>query len=156
MERRGRSVVQCLPALLSGNSSPRCFRYVIILAKIKPSLMPPLSQEERRVALPSFAQRLSHTGDRAVTALVRGLKGPRNADVPARTLVFQLGITLLPALVIVLFMGLIFRSVTAPPTVQTRVVCRRWVLSESRGSTDQANRPLNRLRLRGVQSPGGR
>ena len=92
--------------------------YVIVLAKIKPSLMPPLSEEDRRVALPSFAQRLSRTGDRAVSALVRGLKGPRNADVPARTMVFQLGITLLPALVIVVFMGLIFRSVTAPAVVQ--------------------------------------
>ncbi|MGZ9155623.1 MAG: TRAP transporter large permease subunit [Candidatus Binatia bacterium] len=92
--------------------------YVIVLAKIKPSLMPPLSQEDRRVTLPSFAQRLSHTGDRAVSALVRGLKGPRNAEVPARTLVFQLGITLLPALVVVVSMGLIFRSVTAPAVVQ--------------------------------------
>ena len=36
--------------------------YVIVLAKIKPSLMPPLSEEDRRVALPSFAQRLSHSG----------------------------------------------------------------------------------------------
>jgi TRAP-type mannitol/chloroaromatic compound transport system permease large subunit len=92
--------------------------YVIVLAKLKPSLMPPLSQEERRVDLPSFAQRLSHTGDRALAALVRGLKGPRNADVPTRTLVYQLGITVLPALFVVLFMGLIYRSVTAPPTVQ--------------------------------------
>ena len=92
--------------------------YVIILAKIKPSLMPPLSQEERRVELPSFAQRLSQTGDRALAALVRGLKGPRNADVPTRTLVYQLGITVLPALFVVLFMGLIYRTVTAPPTVQ--------------------------------------
>ncbi|MGZ9242640.1 MAG: TRAP transporter large permease [Candidatus Binatia bacterium] len=92
--------------------------YVIVLAKIKPSLMPPLSQEDRRVTLPSFAQRLSHTGDRAISALVRGLKGPRNAEVPARTLAFQLGITLLPALVVVVSMGLIFRSVTAPAVVQ--------------------------------------
>jgi len=92
--------------------------YVIVLAKLRPSLMPPLSAEDRRVALPTFAQRLSHTGDRALTGLVRGLKGPRNAEVPARTLVFQLAITVLPALVIVLFMGLIFRSVTAPPPVQ--------------------------------------
>ena len=92
--------------------------YVIVLAKIKPSLMPPLSPEERRVPLPSFAQRLSHTGDRAVTALVRGLKGRRNADVPARTMVFQLGITLLPALFIVVIMALMFRTVTAPPVVQ--------------------------------------
>lgn len=117
--------------------------YVIILAKIKPSLMPPLSQEERRVALPSFAQRLSHTGDRAVTALVRGLKGPRNADVPARTLVFQLGITLLPALVIVLFMGLIFRAVTAPPTVQdTSGLQAMGFAGEAGGSTDQASTGL--------------
>jgi TRAP-type mannitol/chloroaromatic compound transport system permease large subunit len=117
--------------------------YVIILAKIKPSLMPPLSQEERRVALPSFAQRLSHSGDRALTALVRGLKGPRNADVPARTLVFQLGITLLPALVIVLFMGLIFRSVTAPPTVQdTSGLQAMGFAGEAGGSTDQASTGL--------------
>ena len=92
--------------------------YVIVLAKIKPNLMPPLSHEERRVALPSFAQRLSQTGDRAVTALMRGLKGRRNADVPARTMIFQLGVTLLPALFIVVIMGLMFRAVTAPPTVQ--------------------------------------
>ena len=62
--------------------------YIIVLAKLKPALMPPLSQEERRVALPSFAERLSHSGDRALTALMRGLKGRRNADVPTRTLVF--------------------------------------------------------------------
>ena len=92
--------------------------YIIVLAKLKPALMPPLSQEERRVALPSFAQRLSHSGDRALTALMRGLKGRRNADVPTRTLVFQLGIAVLPALVVVLFMGLIYAGVTAPPTVQ--------------------------------------
>ncbi len=117
--------------------------YVIILAKIKPSLMPPLSAEDRRVALPTFAQRLSQTGDRAVTALMRGLKGPRNAEVPARTLVFQLGITLLPALVIVLFMGLIFRSVTAPPTVQdVSGLQAMGFAGDAGGSTDQASTGL--------------
>ncbi len=117
--------------------------YIIVLAKIKPSLMPPLSQEERRVALPSFAERLSQTGNRAVTALVRGLKGPRNADVPARTLVFQLGITLLPALVVVLFMGLVFRSVTAPPTVQdTTGLQAMGFAGEAGGSADQSSTGL--------------
>ena len=98
--------------------------YIIVLAKLKPALMPPLSQEERRVALPSFAQRLSHSGDRALTP-VRGLKGRRNADVPTRTMVFQLGIAVLPALVVVLFMGLIYAAVTAPP-IGTFPVCSRW------------------------------
>ena len=117
--------------------------YVIVLAKIKPSLMPPLSEEDRRVTLPSFAQRLSHTGDRAVSALVRGLKGPRNADVPARTLMFQLGITLLPALVIVIFMGLIFRSVTAPPVVQDTTGLQAMGFAGEAGSaTDQASTGL--------------
>jgi TRAP-type mannitol/chloroaromatic compound transport system permease large subunit len=92
--------------------------YVIVLAKLRPSLMPPLSQEERRVDLPPFAQWLSQTGNRALAGLVRGLKGPRNADVPTRTLAFQLGVTVLPALVVIVFMGLIYRSVTAPATVQ--------------------------------------
>jgi tripartite ATP-independent transporter DctM subunit len=36
--------------------------YVIVLAKWKPSLMPPLSEEERRVALPPFAQALKSGG----------------------------------------------------------------------------------------------
>src|SRR5215203_1833063 len=54
--------------------------YVIVIAKWKPSLAPPLSAEDRVVRLPSFAQRLSHSGSRAVTGLVRGLKGRRNAD----------------------------------------------------------------------------
>ncbi len=105
--------------------------------------MPPLSKEGRRVALPSFAQRLSQTGDRALTALVRGLKGPRNADVPARTMVFQLGITILPALVIVAFMGLIYRTVTSPPTVQdTTGLQAMGFAGEAGGSADQASTGL--------------
>jgi len=92
--------------------------YIIVLAKLKPSLMPPLSEEGRRVALPSFAQRLSANGDRALTSLVRGLKGQRNADVPARTIAFQLGVTLLPALTIAVLLVLVFRTVTAPAVVQ--------------------------------------
>ncbi|MBA2412840.1 MAG: TRAP transporter large permease subunit [Burkholderiaceae bacterium] len=92
--------------------------YIIILAKIKPSLMPPLSQEERRVDLPPFAQQLSKTGAGALSALVRGFKGRGNAGVPARTMAFQLGVTVLPALMIVLILGLVYRTVTAPPTVQ--------------------------------------
>ena len=118
--------------------------YVIVLAKIKPSLMPPLSAEDRRVTLPSFAQRLSHSGSRAVSGLVRGLKGPRNADVPARTLVFQLGITLLPALVVLVSMGLIFRSVTAPAVVQdtTGLQAMGFAADAGGGGIDQATTGL--------------
>src|SRR3954462_13564891 len=49
--------------------------YVIVLAKLKPSLMPPLPEEERRVALPTFAQTLSRNGRNALAGLWSGTFG---------------------------------------------------------------------------------
>jgi TRAP-type mannitol/chloroaromatic compound transport system permease large subunit len=92
--------------------------YVVVLAKIKPALMPPLSAEERRIELPPVMQRLAHTGRSALPLLVRALKGPRNADVPAGKIAGQLFVTLLPALVFAVAMGLAYRTVTAPKVVQ--------------------------------------
>jgi len=89
--------------------------YVIIVAKIKPSLAPPLSAEDRRVALPAFAEIISNTiSKRALPGLISAIKGKRNADVPMKTLVNHLIITLLPALSVALIMGVIYMSVTAP------------------------------------------
>ncbi len=74
--------------------------YVIILAKLKPHLAPPLSAEQRFVPLPPLTQRVSDSiSNTALPALVKALKGERNVDVPAGYLLRQLGITLLPALV---------------------------------------------------------
>jgi TRAP-type mannitol/chloroaromatic compound transport system permease large subunit len=92
--------------------------YVVILAKVKPKLMPPLSAAERTVPLPPPAQRLSALGNSAVAAIAKAFKGTRNVDVPMGSLVGQGAITLLPMLVFVLLMGTIFQSVTAPIAVQ--------------------------------------
>jgi TRAP-type mannitol/chloroaromatic compound transport system permease large subunit len=92
--------------------------YVILLAKIKPSLMPPLSEQDRRIDLSPPMARLAQTGRRALPVLARALKGPRNADVPARAIAGQFLVTLLPALVFALAMGLVYRTVTAPVAVQ--------------------------------------
>jgi len=63
--------------------------------------------------------------------------------VPARTLMFQLGIALLPALVVLVSMGLIFRSVTAPVVVQdTTGLQAMGFAGEAGGSTDQATTGL--------------
>ena len=43
--------------------------YVIVLAKFRPDLMPPLPKSERRVPLPAFAQTLSRHGSNALTGL---------------------------------------------------------------------------------------
>jgi TRAP-type mannitol/chloroaromatic compound transport system permease large subunit len=89
--------------------------YVIIVAKIKPSLAPPLSAEDRRVALPEFAEIISNTiSKKALPGLISAIKGKRNAAVPMRTLVNHLIITLLPGLAVALIMGVIYMSVTAP------------------------------------------
>ena len=90
---------------------------IIIYAKLKPSAAPPLSEEDRRVELPKFAEDLSRDGSNAVAGLTGALVGRRTADVPRPILLRQLGIALLPALAAVLLMGSIYLGVTAPKEV---------------------------------------
>jgi len=90
---------------------------IIIYVKIKPSAAPPLSEEDRRVDLPRFAEDLSRDGSNAVAGLTGALMGGGNADVSRPILLRQLGITLLPALAAVLVMGSIYLGVTAPKEV---------------------------------------
>ncbi|MCY7314049.1 MAG: TRAP transporter large permease subunit [Rubrivivax sp.] len=78
--------------------------YVILLAKLKPHLMPPLSMADRFVPLPSGTEQVSQQiSNTALPALLRaltgGLKGPANQAVPTRHLLQQLGAALLPLLV---------------------------------------------------------
>jgi TRAP-type mannitol/chloroaromatic compound transport system permease large subunit len=97
--------------------------YIILLAKLKPRLAPPLSAADRRVNLPRFAQDVSATvSHRVVPGLLGALKGKRNADVPTRTLLSHLFIGLLPALAFGLVMGVSYRMVTAPDDAPTELV----------------------------------
>jgi TRAP-type mannitol/chloroaromatic compound transport system permease large subunit len=94
--------------------------YIIVYAKIKPSVAPPLSEEDQYVPLPKFAQVIAKTRSNNVMAgLIGALKGQRNADVPLRTLLNHLGIALLPALAVALLMGSIYLAVTTPTVVDT-------------------------------------
>ena len=90
--------------------------YVIILAKLKPQLAPPLSAAERLVPLPPHNQALSDAiGRNALAALLSALKGRANLDVSTATILRQLVIVLLPAAVWFGSMGLVYKSVTKPP-----------------------------------------
>ncbi len=89
--------------------------YVIIVSKLKPSLAPPLSAEDRRVPLPEFAGIVSKTVSNTVLpGLIGAIKGKRNAAVPMRTLLHHLLIALLPALAVASILGVVYVSVTAP------------------------------------------
>ena len=86
-----------------------------MLAKLKPHLAPPMSAEDRRVPLPEFAEIVSGSiSQRVLPGLIGAIKGKRNSAVPLRTLLSHLGIAILPALAVVLIMGMIFFKVTAP------------------------------------------
>src|SRR6185295_1148217 len=87
--------------------------YVIVLAKWKPHLMPPLAESEQRVPLPPYAQALAARGTHPLTTLGRALSGDA-AGVPKRTALVQLVISLLPALAIIAIIGVNYRIATAP------------------------------------------
>jgi TRAP-type mannitol/chloroaromatic compound transport system permease large subunit len=89
--------------------------YVVVLAKLKPHLAPPMSAEDRRVPLPEFAQIVSSTvSERVLPGLIGAIKGKRNSAVPLRSLLNHLGIAVLPALSVALIMGMVYFKVTAP------------------------------------------
>lgn len=89
--------------------------YVVVLAKLRPALAPPLSAEERTVRLSPLATTLRDTvSRRALPALLVGLKGRRNVDVPMRDVARQLGVVLMPAIFVAVSMSLMYAAVTSP------------------------------------------
>jgi TRAP-type mannitol/chloroaromatic compound transport system permease large subunit len=94
--------------------------YIIVVAKIKPQLAPPLPEADRHVPLPAYAEKISASfSSNVVRGLVAGVKGTIKTDAPSRTLMSQLAIALLPAIVFTAAMGLTYRMVTAPIEVST-------------------------------------
>src|SRR5215472_11357732 len=71
--------------------------YIIVLAKFRPDLMPPLAASERRVNLPPFALTLRQNGSNALAGLAYALTGG-GARVAQRTVLAELAVSLLPAL----------------------------------------------------------
>jgi TRAP-type mannitol/chloroaromatic compound transport system permease large subunit len=89
--------------------------YVIILAKFKPKLMPPLALEERAVPMPmSYTELGEKISQKVIPAILIALKGKRNLHVSPVELLQSLMIALLPLLVFAIFTGSIYKVVTAP------------------------------------------
>lgn len=119
--------------------------YVVILAKIKPSLAPPLSAEARVVPLPAPLARLATASQRALPALLAGVRGAF-PDVQRGYAVRQLGIALLPALFVVLVAWL---SLGGAPAAQAPLAARSGALAEPAGAA-RAAQPSG-----GLQEPPG-
>ncbi|MEY4749360.1 MAG: hypothetical protein RIQ60_1574 [Pseudomonadota bacterium] len=85
--------------------------YVVVVAKLKPHLAPPLSEQDRMVALPPLAQTLAAGNRNAITGLLRALRSP---TLPKGAVAGQLFVSLLPAITIVALLGVMYVSATRP------------------------------------------
>ena len=112
--------------------------YVVILAKFKPHLAPPMSAEDRMVPLPPATQIVATSISKNVLpGLLGALKGKRNAAVPLSVLLRELLIGLLPLIAVVLVMGSIYLKVTAPlPVMASDEVVEMGGSSFDSGTTE--------------------
>ena len=85
--------------------------FVIVVAKWKPHLAPPLAESDRQVPLPPLSMTLSSRGSNALAGLFTAIREPGQ---PRRQVANQLFIGLLPALTIAAVLALMYSSSTAP------------------------------------------
>ncbi|RZT38422.1 TRAP transporter large permease [Cupriavidus agavae] len=129
--------------------------YAIIIAKLKPSMAPPLSAEERRIPLSGFATTLRENfSERALPALLLAIKGRRNASVPAGYIARQLGVVLMPAIFVALVMSLMYAAVTAPRAAQGPGLVEMGAVAESTESSfDDLQAPPSEASTDSLQPP---
>jgi TRAP-type mannitol/chloroaromatic compound transport system permease large subunit len=105
--------------------------YIIISAKLKPSIAPPLSAEDQRVELPKFAEVISKKSNNVMVGLIGAIKGKRNTDVPMKTLLAHLVIAILPLVAASSLVLIVYLWTTAPSLVDTSGVQEMGFAAES-------------------------
>ena len=89
--------------------------YVIVIAKLNPHMAPPLPMEERHIDLPPANEKMREAiSHRVLPGLIGALKGSRNLGISSGTIAKQGIIALLPAITLVLFLGLTWHLATKP------------------------------------------
>jgi TRAP-type mannitol/chloroaromatic compound transport system permease large subunit len=129
--------------------------YVILLAKLKPSLAPPLPAESRRVDIPQPLLAIGAAeARRAVPVLLGALKGRRNASVPTGYLLRQLFIALLPLLLFAVVALLGHRAATAPLQVDDAPGLQQ-IGAEAPADSGSERSGLQEPPTEGLQEPPG-
>ena len=111
--------------------------YVIIVAKWKPHLAPPLAASERVVPLPPLSATLSRRNSNAVAGLWAGL---RQSSLPRGAVSTQFFISVLPALSIAALLAVMYLGATAPVAVvdTTGLVQAGGVIADEQGKPAEA------------------
>jgi TRAP-type mannitol/chloroaromatic compound transport system permease large subunit len=92
--------------------------YVIVVAKIKPHLAPPLPMSERTVALSPVSAALSVNGSKLALPALLGAVGKDAAlKLPSRSVLKQLLVVLLPAILAFTLLAMVHKSVVTPDAV---------------------------------------
>ena len=123
--------------------------YVVLIAKWKPHLAPPMSAADRVVPLPAVTQQISNNfSDKVLPGLLGALKGKRNAATPTTEILKQLGIALLPLIAVSLLSGVIFFKITQPlpSEVAEGVVAMGGAIEDTPQEAESSN-------LSGLQEP---
>ena len=125
--------------------------YVMIVAKLKPELAPPLPASERVVDIPDDNARIAgRFGHRAMPSLLRAAFSKDAAGVAKSHVMRELFTTLLPAIVFAVIMGLAWQSLTRPDEV-TDISALQEMGSVSEES--QEGPALNEPLAEGIQEP---
>ena len=132
--------------------------YVIILAKIRPDMAPPLSLEQRTVHLPEPLRNIgAEPAKRALTGLLNALKGQRNAGVSSRYLLGQLAIVLAPAVLFAMVAVTSYQSVTRVAPAEEVVELQEMGSEEKSSDADEGGlaEPEGAEQEGGLQEPPG-
>jgi len=126
--------------------------YVIVLAKIRPDLMPPLPLSERGVALTPMIKRLATRGGNAFTGLWRAATGAGTQAGEKKTVLGQLVVTLIPALFVMGVVGVTWQLATAPETIVDTTGLVEAGSQMTAGINDESPSPVDSL---GAEKEGG-
>jgi TRAP-type mannitol/chloroaromatic compound transport system permease large subunit len=91
--------------------------YVIVLAKLKPKLAPPLPESERRVLIPAINQPLVPRGRNSIVVLGKSLFGAPPAGVTRRNIAGQFLVAMLPIIVLTALLMVTYDLATKPAEV---------------------------------------
>ena len=130
--------------------------YVIVRAKLNPKLAPPLSKEDRVVALSAVPAAVATApGQRALPALIGALRQHGAVTVDRKTLMKELLIALLPALVFGLLLLAVHRATTTEPAaVETAGLIEMGsALDTTKVSSSSGNDVLQEPPTDGVKEP---
>lgn len=123
--------------------------YVIIVAKLKPHLAPPLPMSEREIPLPDFLKTISQSiSMKALPGLLGALNPKRKFAIPISIVSRQLFIALLPAILWFASMGLVYQSMTKMAVVEDTSG-----LVEMGFDSQSTSKPLDGYKGSGIEEP---